>query len=471
MLQSSKDTIAAISTPQGRGAIGLVRLSGKDSIKIASKIFLSHIKKDISSAASHTAHFGYITANNHSYIDEVLLTVFKAPHSYTQEDMVEISCHNNRHILEHVIELVNTLGARTAQPGEFTQRAFLNGKLDLTQAEAVEEIIEADSRFAEELACKNLMGSVKILVDKWNNSIIDILSKIEIAIDHDGVADIEVKALQKSIRDLTDEMQNSCVHGEKISMLQDGLKIVIAGQPNVGKSSLLNRLIKQEKAIVTDVPGTTRDPIEVQVMIKGVKVLFIDTAGLRQIQENKADMHQEIERIGIEKTTRHVDDAHYILYMIDLTKSLAQYDVEMIKAAAGKGKEIIIVGNKCDLGLMITAYDINMLTKVKGVKGFHKVSALQGENVHSIIADFNANINEELGVNREGVMVGLRQRGLVRKSAKHLEAAYGALSNNEACEVIALELQDAQKNLNEISGINITEKILSRIFENFCVGK
>ncbi|MFH1715537.1 MAG: tRNA uridine-5-carboxymethylaminomethyl(34) synthesis GTPase MnmE [Elusimicrobiota bacterium] len=470
MIHSSQDTIAAISTPGGRGAIGIVRLSGKYSVKIASQIFLSHVKKDISGVPSHTVHFGYIVNKDNIFIDEALLTVFREPHSYTQEDMIEISCHNNKHILEQIMERVIDLGARTALPGEFTQRAFLNGKIDLSQAEAVEAVIEADSRLAEELACKNLMGSVKILVDKWNKIIINILSKIEVAIDHDGIADIDINNLKESINALSQEMLNSCVHGERISILQDGIKIVIAGQPNVGKSSLLNQLIKQERAIVTDVPGTTRDPIEVEVMIRGVKAVFIDTAGLRKIEKNTARGHEEIERLGIEKTKKHVQDAHYVVYIIDLTNKPEEYDFEMI-TETGKAKQVIIAGNKCDLPCIVTDEDIKRLKNIQGVKSFYRVSALSGENIHSIIDEFTKNINSELGDNREGVMVNLRQRELVKKSRRHLDAAYRAVASSENCEVIALELQDAQKRLNEISGIDISEEVLSKIFQNFCVGK
>lgn len=334
------DTIAAISTALGEGAIGIVRMSGPEAIEYANRLFR---EKDLNQVASHTIHYGHIYREDQSIIDEVMITVLKAPKTYTREDIIEINCHGGLVAVQEVLEACLYQGARLAQPGEFTKRAFLNGRLDLSQAEALMDLIQAKTAKSMSASMSQLSGSLSSKIKHLRNEMLQTLAQVEVTIDYpeyDDVEELSNKALCQTalvVKDEIDKLLNEASNGQ---LLREGVKTVIVGRPNVGKSSLLNRLTGREKAIVTNIAGTTRDTIEELISIRGIPLLLIDTAGIR-------DTNEIVEQIGVNKSRQMVNEADLIILMFDQSQALSPMDLELIDLT--KDKKRIVLLNKQDL--------------------------------------------------------------------------------------------------------------------------
>jgi len=449
------DTISAISTPHGEGGIGIVRMSGPASISIAKKIFITPNGEGLNGIESHKVIYGYIRdPDTRKRIDEVLLTIMHSPRSFTREDMVEISCHGGFLPIRRILDLTLRHGARLAEPGEFTKKAFLNGRINLLQVEAVIDIIKSSSDLALESAMIQLEGGLAKKITCMRDILINILAEIEVSIDFSD-EDIEFKELielqnkLKSVIDDTEQLIDTYKYGK---IYREGASVVIAGRSNVGKSSLMNALLNEERAIVTSIPGTTRDTIEEEVNIKGLTVNIVDTAGIRESEGL-------IELEGIKRTQKAIEGAGLIIFLLDGSEGLREEDKDLIKEIKQKNKPIIIAINKIDIE-----------NKIEG--GFLKISALKNIGIRDLknkIADifYNrpSNIPDTPFITRE------RHRELLSKTNNSLIKAIISIDKNLSPEFIAADIRFALESLGEITGETYTEDMLNRIFQEFCIGK
>jgi tRNA modification GTPase len=471
-------TIAAIATPGGRGGIGIIKLSGSKALSIASAIF-SPAKSDpqkrlgqlrpLSERAgngfkSHRLYYGHIyDSEKQRVLDEVLLSVMKAPRSYTREDVVEINAHGGQAAVNAILELVLRCGARLADPGEFTKRAFLNGRIDLTQAEAVVDIINARTAKSLIMATGNVTGNLKRQVERIRAHLVEHLTRIEAGIDFpDDVAEIVdpkkfIPAIQSSV---IKPLQSLIQQYDEGNVLRDGLKVVVVGRPNVGKSSLLNCLVQKERAIVTALPGTTRDTIEEHLNINGFPIILADTAGLH----TPAD---PIEQIGIKKAMESINRADLVLFMVEANCALRDEDYKIFEQV--KSRPTIIVINKIDL---VREDDCLVIPKDWNSFNCARVSALYDRG----ISDLKEQIFEAaFGKNRidinEKIIPNLRQKLLLEDSLKAAEAIGRELENGLPMELIAIHLQDAIDALGQVLGTSVKVDVLEEIFSRFCIGK
>lgn len=475
MLRDSiKDTITAISTPGGPGGIGIVRISGDDALKIADRIFKARDKSIPSNYRGYTVRYGWIinssyTKTNKSsaighrpnnIIDEVLLTVMRAPRSYTKEDVVEIGCHSGIVVLREILDLILKNGARLADRGEFTKRAFLNGRIDLAQAEAVLDIINAKTNLALEAGLYNLQGRLSEEVSEINSEILNVLALLEADIDFpdEDIKAIDKKRLSLAINEIIrriDSVLDSAQHGR---ILREGLSVVIAGRANVGKSSLLNALLKEERAIVTPIAGTTRDTIEEVIDIKGIPLKIADTAGIIEPRDL-------IEKEALKRTQGFLNKADLILLTFDSGYRLTEQDRLLIKKA--KNRPAIAVLNKSDLKQKIEASEIK-----RHFPNLVKVSSLMGKGIKDLeqkIADLVWHGKVELS--DEAIVTNLRHVEVLRDSRELLNRALGSFKNNLSSEFVAEDLKSARHSLGKITGDTIEEDLLNKIFSEFCIGK
>ncbi|MEA3305909.1 MAG: tRNA uridine-5-carboxymethylaminomethyl(34) synthesis GTPase MnmE [Candidatus Omnitrophota bacterium] len=457
---SNNDTIAAVSTPVGEGGIGIVRLSGRDSMKIADRIFLSSDKIKPSRFKTHTIHYGYIIDKD--VIDEVLLTVMRAPGTYTREDVVEINCHGGITALRKVLALIVKNGARLAEPGEFTKRAFLNGRLDLTQAEAVLDIIKAKTDTAMRASLNQLEGELSKEIKSAREEIIDILADVEAVIDF-SEEDIETnagtgwlrkaKGAKKRLQKLRDTYHDGAI-------LREGITAVICGRPNVGKSSLMNILLRKNRVIVTHMPGTTRDAIEETVNIRGVPIKLVDTAGIR---EDKGLVEKE----GIEKSRQYLSRADLVLCMLDGSEGLKKEDKSLLKKVNGRSAIIII--NKCDLRPKL---DIREVKKISGNKNILKISCLKKIKIDKLrIRVYNRIWSGKVYSSHQVMLNNIRHKNVMDRSLTALSKTENAIRHAFPPEFIALDLKESINSLGEILGEVYTDDILDVIFSKFCIGK
>ncbi len=461
MKLESEDTIAAISTPIGQAGIGIIRISGPLSLSIAKKIFKP--KRDIKEFESHRLYLGHIfDPETGETIDEVLLSYMKAPNSYTREDVVEINSHSGYLVLSKILDLVISQGARLAKPGEFTLRAFLNGRIDLTQAEAVVDLINAKSERGLYLATSQLQGRLRDEIEGLKEEIKDILSYVEVAIDFPEEEDAEisrdeiVKRIEGVIPHIEDIIK---LHSQKKIWI-DGISIVIVGRVNVGKSSLMNRLLNEERAIVTPIPGTTRDIIESNVLINGLPIRLIDTAGLRQVED-------EVEKIGISLTTKKLKEADLVLVVIDQSQGLKREDIEIIEMS--KEKKAIIVLNKTDLPSKIAEDDKKLLESYRFPIVW--ISALKGEGIENLKEVIFNTVVKGVDLTESGIAPNLRHKRLLEEAKEGLKNALKLLKEGGTMDLIAFEIRTSLNALGEITGEVTTEDILERIFSQFCLGK
>lgn len=452
------DTIAAISTPVGEGGIGIVRISGQNALKIADRIFVSSRGKP-SGFKTYTIHYGRIVKRDR-VIDEVILTVMRAPKTYTKEDVVEINCHGGIVALRDVLDLVLENGARLAHPGEFTKRAFLNGRIDLAQAEAVIDVIRAKTDSALRLGLNQLKGGLSGEINKYRESILDILVQLEASIDFpdEEISGKALKTLSREIEEISASLEDLIENSRSARILREGIHLVICGKPNVGKSSLLNTLLKEERAIVTPLAGTTRDTIEEIIDIKGIPVRIVDTAGILEPRDL-------IEKKALIRSRKEISAADLVIIVFDGSKRLSQEDSLLIKKL--KRKTVIAVINKIDLKQKIEREKI-----VSAFKNVIDISAKRSRNItllEKIVADL---IYGGAVLNTESVMVGnLRHIQLIRKAQKNIAQASESLDNELSLEFIAQDLREALGFMDEILGKRFSADLLEKIFSEFCIGK
>ncbi len=470
-------TIAAVATPPGTGGVGIIKISGPEALKIAATLFRSCKNDNNPNRAersdrfpinfqSHRLYYGHIVdPETEDHVDEVLLAVMRAPRSYTREDVVEIQAHAGAAVLRVILALVLRQGARMAEPGEFTQRAFLNGRIDLTQAEAVIDIINAKAETALKIANNQVSGQLKLAVENIRSILLNVLVQIEAAIDFpEDVSEIlSSTGLETKLRrevavpivDLTRHYREGCIY-------RDGLKLAIVGRPNVGKSSLLNCLLKKERAIVNALPGTTRDLIEDSFQVQGVPVTITDTAGLHETED-------PVEKIGIQKARECLEKADLILLVIDGSGALTVDDHEIFKSCCGK--PVIVVVNKIDL--VIGRKTAATLVPVNWVaEPAVEVSALYGDGIDCLegrIVDTVAFKPQD--VRHDTVMPNLRHQKALEKCHQNVLSAIKALQEHRTIELVALDIREAVGRFDEILGIRVDTDIFEQIFSRFCIGK
>lgn len=453
-----EDTIAAISTAYGEGGIGIIRISGSDSLNILEKIF-SHGKSPI---VDRMMTYGHIVDLNNKIIDEVLCVYMKGPKTYTTEDIVEINCHGSIVSLRNVLELVISNGAKMAEPGEFTKRAFLNGRLDLTQAEAVIDLIKAKSDATFDVALEQLDGSFSKKIKKIRKLLLDVLVDITVNIDYPD-EDIELIVYEKLDNEL-EKVENLIFNLLKSAdtgrMIREGLKVSIIGKPNVGKSSLLNSLLKEARAIVTEIPGTTRDIIEEYISVKGIPVILTDTAGIR-------DTEDLIEKIGIEKSKDAFNKADLIIFMIDLSRKLDKEDYDIINLI--DEKEAIILLNKADLEVKV---DLNELKNLLPYAKFIETSLINDKGIEEIE---NAIIKLVYGgkVKQESsaLITNVRHENILKEARLSISDALNMVKLGEALDFIEVDVNNCYSLLGEIIGETVKEDIINEVFSRFCLGK
>ncbi len=455
------DTIAAIATAMSNSGIGIVRISGDEALEVADRIFVSKKgNKKVSEMASHTIHYGYVK-DGEDIVDEVMLLIMKAPNSYTTEDTIEIDCHGGVLVMQKILETVLKYGARAAEPGEFTKRAFLNGRIDLSQAESVIDIINAKNDFALQSSVSQLRGSVLEKIKDLRASIIHEIAFIESALDDPEHVDIEsypqkllitVKSLWKTV----DKMLESADNGR---VLREGINTVIVGKPNAGKSSLLNTLVGQERAIVTDIAGTTRDILEEQIRLRGISLNVIDTAGIR-------DTDDVVEQIGVNKSREYVEKADLVIYVVDSSTPLDENDEEII--ASIQDKNAIILLNKSDLHQVTT----KEMLKEKIDRKTIEISAKEQTGIEELeTAIQEMFFHGKISFNDEVYITNVRHKNALEETAKSLQMVINSIENGMPEDFFSIDLMNAYEELGSIIGESVGEDLVNEIFSKFCMGK
>ena len=452
-------TIVAISTAPGNGGIGIVRMSGEDSFEILKKVFKPAQKMD--KIKGYTIKYGNIVDEKENIIDEVLVSFFVEPKSYTAENMCEINSHGNNIILKKILEICIKNGAILAEPGEFTKRAFLNGRIDLLQAEAVIDIINSKSEKERISAINQLEGELSKKIIEIKNEILEILTNLEVSIDYPEY-DIEEKTSQEintSILRIKEKLKKLEDSFERGKLLRDGIKVAIVGRPNAGKSSLLNRILKEDRAIVTDIEGTTRDTIEEFVTIKGVLFKIIDTAGIR-----KSD--NEIEMIGIDKSKKALNEADLVIALFDKTKKLSKEDFEILNIV--KNKNSIILLNKKDLEKTeTTEEDLKEYSK-----DILEVSIKDDDGIEELYNRMlNMFTNKEIKAENAEIITNIRHKDAISDALKSIISAENTINDGMTIDITAIYFKEAIENLNKITGEDVTDDIINDIFSKFCLGK
>ena len=450
------DTIVAQSTPQGKGAIGIIRLSGKNSITIINSIFPS---KDLSKEKSHTIHYGNIEYEN-DIIDEVLVSIFKEPKSYTKENIVEISCHGSNFIIKKILSITVELGARVANKGEFTFRSFLNGNIDLSQAEAVSDLISSNSENSHKMAINHIKGVFSNKIQELRKDLINLSSLLELELDF-SEEDVEF-ANREQLENLLDEIlsfNNLLLDSYKLNnVIKDGINVLILGKPNVGKSTILNGLLEEDKAIISDIPGTTRDVLEDTITIGGNLIRFIDTAGIRKTDD-------KIEKIGIEKALNQIEKAALILYVFDLNKTNVDSLERELNNDLFNKKHIIYIGNKGDLEV---SKEVDLYFSNKKLK---KISANNNNDINKLKNHINNYITKNLVSSDSSIMINERHYASLTNVNTSINNVKKNLKNKSNIDLLALDIKYALNHLGEITGEISNEEILGNIFSKFCIGK
>lgn len=456
-----EDTIAAISTPLGQGGIGIVRMSGKDAISIADKVFLSPKRKRLSLIRSHSIIYGFIVDPiSGEKIDEVLISVMKAPQTYTREDVVEINCHGGMVPLKKILQLLLKMGARLAEPGEFTKRAFLNGRIDLSQAEAVIDVIRAKTDEAERIALQQLEGRLSNKIKEISNRLTNLCAYVEASIDfpEDEIDILPKEEILQSLEEIERELGMLSDSYEEGRLFKEGISVAIVGKPNVGKSSLLNVLLQKERAIVTEIPGTTRDIVEDFINIKGLPLRIMDTAGIRET-------HDLAEFEGVKRSLKAIEGADIVIAVFDGSKPLDEADKEVYLKV--KNKKTIFVINKTDIESSEFNYDF-FEERQKVVK----ISALKEAGIDGLKESiYRECLFKEVPLYGDEVIVSnIRHKQLIDKALSSIKMAISALRTSPL-EIVAIYLRESLENIGQITGIVTTEDILNKIFSEFCIGK
>jgi tRNA modification GTPase len=459
------DTIAAISTPLGQAGIGIVRLSGKDALSIADKIFVSKEKKKPSKFKTYSTHYGWIMngkVGKSEVIDEVILTVMRAPKSYTKEDIVEINCHSGIIPLKKILDLVINKGARLAEPGEFTRRAFINGRIDLAQAEAVLDIINAKTDSALEIGVSQLRGELSVKIDTIRNDLVEILAYLEAEIDfpEEEIGRLSLKQQFLRLDKIREQIEKLLEMADQGRILREGINVVICGRPNVGKSSLLNALIKKEKAIVTHVPGTTRDIVEEIINLKGIPLRFVDTAGIIEPKDL-------LEKEAIKRSQQQLDNCDLALFLFDNNHRLSNQDRILIEKL--KGKNIIFVINKIDLPSKIDEKQLKSVTQKAKIVRISVLRKLGIKKLEDVIIE---NIWQGRFDDKKDIFISnIRHIQALRSALKQINNALTVIMRNMSTEFVCFELKGTIKHLDSITGRSIERDLLDKIFSEFCIGK
>ncbi len=454
------DTIAAISTPPGEGGISIVRVSGDQAVSIVQKVFKG---KDLAKVASHTINYGHIVdPTSDDLVDEVMVSVMRAPKTFTREDIIEVNTHGGIVPTNKVLQLIIGAGARMAEPGEFTKRAFLNGRIDLTQAESVMDLIRAKTDKAMQVAVNQLDGNLEHLINSLRQEILDVLAQVEVNIDYPEY-DTEQMTTQmllekaKTVGTSIDQLLKTADSGE---ILQHGLATAIIGKPNVGKSSLLNRLLDEEKAIVTDVAGTTRDIVEQYVNIDGVPLKLIDTAGIR-------DTEDKVEKIGVERSKKAIGEADLIILVLDSSRQLEEEDLQLLEATNDKRR--IVIFNKNDLSPVLHPIDVKQL---KSDDIILITSAIKNDGIQTIKDTigklFNAGIEDS---SSDVIITSARQAGLLRQAKQNLNDVISGIEAGMPIDLVQIDMTGCWDKLGEITGDSYPDELITQLFSQFCLGK
>lgn len=458
-----EDTIVAVSTPVGEGGIGIVRLSGKDALKVADRIFLSKDRKRPSRFKTYTVHYGHIVNKEQEIIDEVILTVMRAPKTYTREDVVEVNCHSGIVPLRKTLEMVLKNGARLAEPGEFTKRAFLNGRIDVSQAESVLDIIRAKTDLSLKAAVNNLKGLFSEKIEGIRNELMGVFAHIEASIDfseEDDVDRLKTKDVFNKLKSVKREIEKLISTARKGKILRQGVRTVICGSPNVGKSSLMNALLKESRAIVTHIPGTTRDTIEEIINIKGIPVLLVDTAGI-------ARSRHPVTREGVRRSHFSIKEADLILFVLDYGRKIQKRDLDIIRKI--NDKEVVIVINKRDLKKRI---DVNKVRRIFPKKPIAYVSAVNQSGIDRLEDMIQDIIFEGRAPSADFISISNdRQLEILNRSLEDVNGAFSSYKDKLPMDCMGAYVRSAIEGLGEITGHTITEEALDRIFSEFCIGK
>lgn len=457
------DTIAAISTAVGEAGIGIVRLSGKEAINIANNIFKGINSKSLTDAENRKMTYGHIIdKEQEKVVDEVLIVSMKEPHTYTRENTVEIYCHGGIIPVKKILELLLNNGARLADPGEFTKRAFLNGRLDLSQAEAVIDIIKAKTDKSFEVSINQLEGNLSKKVSNIRDIILSMVAHVEVSIDfpEDDIEEVTYEELEESANKVVHEIKKLLETSNRGKILRDGLNTVILGKPNVGKSSLLNAMLRENRAIVTDIPGTTRDIIEEYLNIDGIPLKIIDTAGIR-------DTEDIVEKIGVDRARDSIESADLVIAVFDVSRDLSQEDYNIIELI--KDRKVIVLLNKTDL---LNKYTEEHLEKILKGKEIISTSITKGLGIDELENSIkNLFYSGEIEVDSNIVVTNMRHKNQLEKALKNIDDALHDIRLQVPLDCIEVDLRDCWENLGEISGDTISEDILDKIFSEFCIGK
>ena len=461
------DTIVALATPSGAGAIAVIRLSGEDAINIASKIFHSISGKDLAKQKTHTVHLGHIKDGNR-ILDEVLATVFKNPNSYTGEDTIEFSCHGSSFIQQEIIQLCLRKSVRMATPGEFTLRSFLNGKMDLSQAEAVADLISSDSAASHQLAIQQMRGGFSSEIAALREELLNFASLIELELDfaEEDVAFANRDDFQKLITKISFVLKRLIDSFATGNVLKNGIPVAIVGEPNVGKSTLLNALLNEQRAIVSDIAGTTRDTIEDEISIGGIAFRFIDTAGIRETTDT-------IEGLGIKKTFEKIDQAQVVVFLIDSSRLLSgevtvanlQIEISKIKNKYPQ-KALIVVGNKADI---ITSKEKTHLKD--SIDSLQLIAAKTGEGVEDLKTSLLEFVNTGALKNNQTIVTNTRHYDALLKALEEITRVQEGIDAGLSGDLMAIDIRQALYYFGEITGEITNDDLLGNIFANFCIGK
>ena len=463
----SKETIAAISTGMSNSGIGIVRISGEEAFQVIDKIYKG--KEVLSKVQSHTIHYGYIVDGKET-IDEVLVSIMRAPRTFTGEDTVEINCHGGVYVVKRVLDTVLRNGARPAEPGEFTKRAFLNGKMDLSQAEAVIDVITAKNEYALQSSMSQLKGSVKKKIEEIRKQIIYHTAFIETALDDPEHISVDGygEQLQGVVETLAEELKDLIDSSENGRIMKEGIQTVILGKPNAGKSSLLNVLSGRERAIVTDIEGTTRDVLEEQIQIQGLNLNVIDTAGIRETED-------KVEKIGVDKAKEYAEQADLIIYVVDASRELDENDIEIMKIIAGK--KAVILLNKMDLNVLISKENLERQLQKEIGEACKNIPMIEiSAKEEQGIRDFENLLKKmflqgEISFNDEVYITNMRQKSALQDAYNSLKKVKESIEQGMPEDFYSIDLMDAYEALGSITGETIGEDLVNEIFSKFCMGK
>ena len=459
------DTIAAIATPPGIGGVGIIRVSGSEAFSIVNRLFTSQGTLDLRKRPNKTIQYGYIvdpdTPDRH-IIDEVLLLLMKGPHSYTAEDVIEIQCHGGMVSVRSILQLLLVNGVRLAEPGEFTKRAFLNGRIDLTQAEAIIDIIDAKTEDSLSLAVQQLDGTVSTYIHEVREQLMAMIARLEVTIDYpeEDIEEVTLEEVRDGLLPIMKDMDDLLATAQTGRLIRDGIMAVIVGRPNAGKSSLLNALLRENRAIVTDIPGTTRDSIEEYMNVEGIPLRLIDTAGLRHTEDT-------IEAMGVQKAKDYMQQADMILCVIDGSTPLTAEEIDILQSVSGK--QTIVLINKSDVAQVVTAHDINQIGTYTAIE---TISAKAGDGTRIL----NHWVKElvyggQVAHHQQAVLSNVRHISLMESAKSQLLEAMASIDSAMPVDLVVTDIRGAWEALGDITGDTIRESLVDELFSRFCLGK